>query len=172
MRVDHCAFLFVTLLAAPLAHSEGAPTVGDLSAVQSQTILYKAQGARAQALAEKRANEAAAGMDASSESSSTSVGVTDAELPTVTGISGRAGRLFATFRYPNGNTATAKSGEAIPGDFRVAEVSLDRAVIIRGDRRFPLQFGAAPTEQPKQPMGQIVSGQLPGAYPAPPVVRP
>lgn len=173
MRANRCALLLATLIAAPFAHSERAqPTVGDLSRVQSETLLYKAQGARAQALADKRRSESEAGIDTTGATGQAAPPVIDSELPTITGISGRAGRLFATFRYPNGNTATAKSGEAIPGNFRVAEVSLDRAVITRGDRRIPLQFGDAPTQQPQQSSGQLLPGQFPGPYPAPGVIRP
>lgn len=173
MLANRSVLLLAAFIASPFAHSERAhPTVGDLSQVQSETLLYQAQGKRAQALAEKRQIELSAGIDTAGQNGGSKPSVTDSELPTITGISGRAGRLFATFRYANGNTATAKSGESIPGDFLVAEVSLDRAVITRGDRRIPLQFGDAPTKQTPQSGNSLLPGQFPGSFPAPAGIRP
>ena len=168
MHANSRALLLATLVVAPLAQADKPyPTIGDLSKVQSDTVLYQAQAKRAEALSQKFINEAKAGINVTGENGQAASTVTESELPTITGISGRAGRLFATFRYSNGNTATAKSGEVIPGNFRVSEVSLDRAVITRGDRRIPLQFGNAPIQQPEQ-SSQLMPGQLPGMYPGRP----
>ncbi|BAU77394.1 hypothetical protein ppKF707_4931 [Metapseudomonas furukawaii] len=95
--------------------------------------------------------------------------VVASDLPTVTGVSGVSGRLVATFRYPNGGTASASSGTEIAGGFVVSEVSLNRVVLTKGDRRFPLQSGVV-TQQPtqQQPL-------LPGQFPTlsqPPVAIP
>lgn len=173
MRANRSPLILAALWAvAALAQAEEAayPTVGDLSRVQSETMMFEAKAKRAEAHARMTAGEMKAGIDTSNTPNQPSV--TASELPTVTGISGAAGRLYATFRYPNGNTATAKSGESIPGGFKVAEVSLDRAVITRGDRRIPLQYGSAPTETAQPNMGQMLPGQLPGVYPAPSPIQP
>ena len=149
--------LAVALFASPALSfraEQALPSVGELSAVQSETIMYEAKAKRAEAQAKMLENNAKAGLDATGPTVITS-SVTANELPTITGISGAAGRLYATFRYRNGTTVTAKSGDQISGGFRVAEVGIDRVVITRGDRRMPLQFGVAtePVEQPQaQPM--------------------
>jgi type IV pilus biogenesis protein PilP len=133
--------------------ADSLATVGDLAKVQSDTILYDAQAARADAKARMQASLAKAGDDLQSSRGNSQPSVVAAELPTVTGISGAAGRLYASFLYPNGTTANAKSGGQIPGGFAVAEVGIDRVVLTRGDRRIPLQFGVvnAPAPLPAQP---------------------
>lgn len=148
-------------------HAAPIPTVGDLSIVQAQTIMYEAKAKRADAKAKMIEGQMRAGQEADSENGISAV--TASEIPTVSGISGSAGRLYATFMYPNGNTSTAKSGEIIPGGFTVAEVSLDRAVIVRGDRRIPLQSGSSPNASAPG-SGMHDQGNAPGAvtnYPAP-----
>ncbi|MEE9681882.1 type IV pilus biogenesis protein PilP [Pseudomonas koreensis] len=152
--------------------AEGKPlaTVGDLSEVQSETIMFDAQAMRAEAKAKMQESAAKAGDDPqfAKGQSSPSVAVVAADLPTVTGISGAAGRLYATFRYANGTTVTSKSGESIAGGFQVAEVGIDRVVLTRGDRRIPLQFGVSRT-----PPQQSVPVQSPGfnAPLSPPALR-
>jgi type IV pilus biogenesis protein PilP len=141
------------------------PSVGELSAVQSETIMYEAKAKRAEAQAKMQENNLKAGIDISGPTAVASA-VTAGELPTITGISGAAGRLYATFRYANGTTVTAKSGDQIAGGFRVAEVGIDRVVITRGDRRMPLQFGVA--TEPPEPKGQAQAwGAVPFMPPQP-----
>lgn len=147
------AMPLVASIAVFAADDVAYPTVGDLSRVQGETIMFDAKAKRADAKAKMQENIAKAGDDPSTQSMLTQSVVTS-ELPTVTGISGAQGRLFATFHYPNGTTSVARSGEVIPGGFTVAEVSLDRAVLTKGDRRIPLQTGVAASEPSKssQPM--------------------
>lgn len=159
MRVKSLFFgVFVLPAFGVWAVENSAATVGDLSKVQSETIMYDAKAKRAEAKAKMQENIVKAGDDPQLNQPQTTSSVVAADLPTVTGISGAAGRLFATFRYANGTTVTSKSGEQIPGGFRVAEVGIDRVVLTRGDRRIPLQFGVA--NNPVQPAQ--LPGQLPG----------
>lgn len=165
MHVNRSPLILAALFAASgFSQAEPAayPTVGDLSRVQSETLMYEAKAKRADAFGRMTAGEIKAGLDMTSSTNQSPV--TSSELPTIIGISGAAGRLFATFRYPSGNTATAKSGESIPGGFKVAEVSLDRVVITRGDRRIPLQYGSAPATKPAE---MTRNQMLPGAFTSP-----
>lgn len=148
MRVNRLslAIPFFTACIATAAEAP-LPTIGDLSRVQSETLITKAKAKLMEAKAELHSNSAKAGENDGGNTSNAAVVVT--ELPTVTGISGRAGRLYATFRFPNGTTATARSGENLPGGYYVSEVSLNRAVLTMGDKRFPLQHGVV-SQQPSQ----------------------
>ncbi|MBA6068114.1 type IV pilus biogenesis protein PilP [Pseudomonas mosselii] len=157
MRTKPYALATVLTMVVAASNAAEAPvsTVGELSKVQSQTLMYEAMAKRAEAQGKFQQNNAAAGNDAAGPALSVTA-VTTKEVPTVTGISGAAGRLYATFRYPNGTTVSAKSGDQIAGGFKVAEVGIDRVVITRGDRRLPLQFGVA-TEPKEEPL----NGQAP-----------
>lgn len=138
-------------------------TVGDLSKVQSDTILYDAKAKRAEAKIKMQENLAKSGDEFQPGQPATPFPVAAADLPTVTGISGAAGRLFATFQYPNGTTVSSKSGERIPGGYLVAEVGIDRVVLTKGDRRIPLQFGVAAVSPAAQSTsGPILIPSLPG----------
>ena len=154
MRINSLLFAVLALPVGGVFASENSlPTVGELSAVQSETIMFDARAKRADAKAKMQENMTKAGDDQFVASPS-APSVVAADLPTVMGISGTAGRLFATFRYGNGTTVTAKSGEQIAGGFQVAEVGIDRVVLTRGDRRIPLQFGVAdtPAQSAQMPM--------------------
>lgn len=160
--------LFLIALVLPsigfCAEPGAAATVGDLSQIQSDTILYDAKAARAEAKVKMQTSLAKAGDDLQGGPAVAQVSVVAAELPTVIGISGAAGRLFASFRYPNGTTVSSKSGEVIPGGYRVAEVGIDRVVLAKGDRRIPLQFGVA---SPPPASAQTSAPMLPGMMGAP-----
>jgi len=163
----HAKAILLCLLVLPtIAFGEDSfATVGDLAKVQSDTILYDAQAARADAKARMQASLAKAGDDLQASRGNSQPSVVAAELPTVTGISGAAGRLYASFLYPNGTTANAKSGGQIPGGFVVAEVGIDRVVLTRGDRRIPLQFGVVNSPAPTPGQAQIT--QTPMTLPLP-----
>ncbi|WP_324729569.1 type IV pilus biogenesis protein PilP [Pseudomonas chlororaphis] len=155
----HVKSLLLVTLALPVfaasASESSLPTVGELSKVQSETIMFQAKAARAAAEAAMLKNVLDAGGDPQAVQTQGAASVVASDLPTITGISGAAGRLYATFRYMNGTTVSSKSGEQIPGGFHVAEVALDRVVITKGDRRIPLQFGVAiepaQAQQPQTP---------------------
>lgn len=167
MRIEPLLLMALVLPAAGFCAEPPAPTVGDLSQIQSDTIVYDAKAKRADAKSEMQKNMAKAGDDLQAGPIAMAPPIVASELPTVTGISGAAGRLFATFRYPNGTTMSSKSGEQIPGGFMVAEVGIDRVVLTKGDRRIPLQFGVAtPTTA-----AQTGAVMLPGAVPAPMPLR-
>lgn len=167
MRVKSLFFLVLVLPGFGVwAAGNSTETVGDLSKVQSETIMYDAKAKRAEAKAKWQESILKSGDDPLLSQSQAAPSVVVADLPTVTGISGAAGRLFATFRYVNGTTTTSKSGEQIPGGYLVAEVGIDRVVLTRGDRRIPLQFGVA--NKPVPPMQ--MPGQMPGFGTASPVL--
>lgn len=163
--------LFMLALVLPVftvsAGELSLPTVGDLSKVQSETIMYEAQAKRAEAKAKMQDNLLKAGDDPASNQVNTAPSVVASDVPTVMGISGVAGRLVASFRYSNGTTASSKSGQLIAGGFMVAEVGIDRVVLTKGDRRIVLQFGAA-TEPTAATTPFMLPGQVPGFNPPSP----
>lgn len=172
MRVNR---IFILALALPFngafAADVAAPTIGDLSRVQAETIMYDAKAKRAAAKASMQDESLKAGDDLGQNLSFTAPSVVTADLPTVTGISGAAGRLQATFRYGNGTTVASKSGQQIPGGFEVSEVGIDRVVLTKGDRRIPLQFGVAEQPAEAQATPSIPAGMLPGYVPPPPSTK-
>lgn len=167
MRVN---LLLLIALALPgwavSAEPQAQATVGDLSRVQSDTILYEAKAKRAEAKGKMQEQLAKTGDEQLSTQSAASPSVIASDLPTVTGSSGISGRLFATFLYGDGTTVTSKSGEQIPGGFLVSEVGIDRVALTKGDRRFVLKFGVA--NQPISPLGGSLPISLPGSVLPPP----
>lgn len=160
----HANLLSLLLLVTSLSHAESAISVGELSAVQSQTYLYKAQGERAKAL---RALESEGG------TASGTVVPSSAELPPVIKlIYGPPQALRATLLYSAGYEVEARvGGPELPGGYSVSSIRLDSVALSRAGKRYPLGFAStAPTQKdtgigiPSQPMG--LPGMLPG-QPAP-----
>ncbi|WP_122423040.1 type IV pilus biogenesis protein PilP [Pseudomonas viridiflava] len=148
------------------ASAAASATIGDLQQVQSETVMLDAKVKRAEAKGKLRKAMVETGDDlqaASSEDSPVETSVIVTDLPTVIGISGAAGRLFATLRYPNGTTVSAKSGDQISGGYHVSQVGIDTVTLTRGDRRLPLQFGfATPPIQAAGAGNTGAAGRLPG----------
>ena len=149
------------LSAGQVSASEAIPTVGQLSQIQAQTMLLEAEAKRAAAKALLLKNKLDAGEDIAALGGQQSESIIASDLPTVTGISTMGGRLYATFRYQNGTSSRASAGEIIPGNFKVTEISLERAVVTKGDRRIPLQTGVA---SPAPNGASQPTGSLPGQY--------
>lgn len=165
MRINSLllAALFLPRMAL-CAEPTALHTVGELSVVQSETILYDAKAKRAEALVKLQENANRAGVDLTQvrTTANAAPSVIASDLPTVTGVSGVGGRLYATLLYPNGTTLRSKSGEKLPGGFLVSEVSIDRVVLTIGDRRIPLQFGVAtpPATVPQGAMQMPLPGMM------------
>ncbi|WP_338544687.1 type IV pilus biogenesis protein PilP [Pseudomonas benzopyrenica] len=148
-------------------------TVGELSRVQSETILYKAQGERAKALRELNDGGTQAKtalqpsflpqpiVPSSSAASSTLEHRGTAEqLPVVKLIYGTGKTLRATLLYPGGFEIDASLASTdLPGGYRVANLSLDSVVLSRGGKRYPLGFS---NRAPSYPVATVATGQLPG----------
>lgn len=156
----HANLLPLLLLVTSLSHAESAISVGELSAVQSETYLYKAQGERAKAL---RALESEGGTSSGTVTSGNS------ELPPVIKlVYGPPQALRATLLYSGGYEVDARmGGPELPGGFSVSSISLDSVMLNRAGKRYPLGFASTtPTQKgasigiPSQPMG--LPGLLPG----------
>ncbi|MNF79192.1 Type IV pilus biogenesis [compost metagenome] len=168
----HVNSLFLLALALPMfgavAADRALPTVGDLSAVQSDTIMFEAQAKRADAKAKMQESTAKAGDDPVLNQLATSASIVASDLPTVTGVSGVSGRLVASVCYSNGTTIKSKSGQTIPGGFVLTEITIDRVVAAKGDRRVPLQFVAVcNVTQSSAPAMPMLPGQMPPFMPPP-----
>jgi len=123
MHANAIRLLAIALLAVALPCA--AQSVADLDRIQSETIMYRAEAARAEALAKARGGNAAEPADA---------------LPVVRGVFGSGTALFATFLYPNGASVDAPVNARIPGGFVVAKVSPTAVELVRGGNRYSLGF--------------------------------
>lgn len=162
MRNSAGIALIPVLLIAGFAHAEA--TVGDLSVINSETILLKAKVSRAAAQEE---------LDAKSK---VAVGNDDVDAPVVKSVYGAGGKLFATFLYGSGVAMDAKQGDTILGGLKVMLVSVDKVELSKGSKRLQVGFsGTAPTVSPQRVPGmqQPVVGQpfMPPVTP-PPVIKP
>lgn len=159
--------LMLLLLVASLSQADAGVSVGELSTVQSETFLYKAQGERAKALRE---------LESEGGSISTAFQTGNIEgLPVVKLVSGPRQALRAILLYSGGYEVEARvAGPELPGGYRVASISLDSVVLSRSGKHYPLGFSAfAPRSELSTNPATSAPG-LPGitpGYPAP-VLRP
>jgi hypothetical protein len=117
--------------AAGLAQAEG--TVGDLSKIQSDTLLLKAKAERAVAQSELDARSSVEGEGAA---------------PVVKAVYGAGNQLYATFLYRSGVVMDAKPGDTILGGFKVVSVGVDKVELSKGRQRLAVGFAATAPTQP------------------------
>lgn len=165
-------------LAAPAwsdAAKSGDPdgiTVGELSRVQSETILYKAQGERAKALRELNDGGTQAKVAAQPSylpqpvvaptsrvsGAAEQTGAVE-QLPVVKLVYGAGKALRATLLYAGGFEIDASLASTdLPGGYRVASLSLDSVVLSRGGKRYPLGFS---NRAPSYPVASVATSQAP-----------
>lgn len=140
-----------------------AVTVGALSEVQSQTILYKAQGERAKALREINVQGQSPGQAVTSlyPSIQPQAGI-DEPLPVVKLVSGSAKNLRVTLLYSGGFEIDAQTGgPELPGGYRLESISLDNVVVTRAGKRYSLGFSSSPAVSTRPPTSSLPG--LPGA---------
>lgn len=144
-------------------------TVGELSRVQSETILFKAQGERAKALREINGSSQATPASplsylpqpvptqsarVSGDGNAASVAE---QLPVVTLVYGAGKALHATLLYSSGFEIDASLASTdLPGGYRVASLTLDSVVLSRGGKRFPLGFS---NRAPSYPVASVAVTQ-------------
>lgn len=164
--------------AASYAAETGGINVGELSAVQSQTLFFKAQAELNQAKASAGqgstttlpayapAPAIAPVAAAHSDQAQRAPSAAPEYLPVVKTLYGSPRDLRATLLYPNGQTAEARmGGSLLPGGYRLSGISLQGVELSRGGRRFPLGFAdQAPGSMP------VASQPPPGAESALPGV--
>lgn len=144
-------------------------TVGEFSRVQSETILYKAQGERAKALRELNDGGARSGSPAQSSYLPSPVAMqsgrvtavesaaTPEQLPVVKLIYGAGKALHATLLYAGGFEVDASpETNDLPGGYRVASLTLDSVVLSRGGKRYPLGFS---NRAPSYPVATVAASQ-------------
>lgn len=136
MRNKAGVALIPLMVAAAFAQAEG--TVGDLSRIQSETIILKAKVSRATAQSE---------LDAKSRVGQVN---DDVDAPVVKSVYGVGRKLFASFLYSNGVAMDAKQGDTILGGYKVVTLTVDKVELGKGKRRFVVGFSAtAPTPAPQ-----------------------
>ncbi|MFJ5299233.1 type IV pilus biogenesis protein PilP [Pseudomonas sp. NPDC088368] len=123
--------------------------VGQLSQVQSETILFKAQAERAKALnsIESSAPQPVSTVASVPYQQSTRPAPDPGSqprtegLPVVSLISGSSRAPQATLLYSSGYEVEAQTiGASLPGGFKLASVSVDGVVLSRDGKLFPLGF--------------------------------
>ncbi|MFA0976922.1 type IV pilus biogenesis protein PilP [Pseudomonas ficuserectae] len=138
--------------------------IGELSQVQSETLLFTAQAARARA----KEDIVNGGKTSTSTSTSAPVQVTQGayttpapasnstpQLPVVKTVFRMNNALYATLLYGSGFEVDASVGNAeLPGGFKVISVSLDSVVLGHDGRRYPLGFST------RAPSGSVDAPQM------------
>lgn len=145
--------LVAFLCQAGTVRAEG--TIGDLSRIQTETLILKARANRASAQAEL----------ASKMPGPTTLGE-NVDAPVVKNVYGVGGRMAATFLYSNGVAVEGHAGDTIIGGFKVVSISIDKVELAKDKKVFQIGFSATPPVQ-SAPLG------APGTKGAPnyPVVR-
>ncbi|THD00539.1 hypothetical protein B1810_24420 [Panacagrimonas perspica] len=106
------------LAAAPGISQAVVPSVAELDAVQGETLMMRAQAAKAKAAQElTELNAPASGaVDSGAQAVTKSA---EAQLPAARGLFGANGTRYVEFLYSNGGMAEGKVGDHLPGGFKV-----------------------------------------------------
>ncbi len=148
------AAIVIAMLVVSSSALAADATVGDLTQLQGQVLLKKAQVDLARQEDElRKLNGGSAGGVPMGLSSG---GFADAGTPSVRSVAGVNGKLYATFVYSSGITADATAGETIPGGFKVAHVTVDKVELQKGGRRFQVGFAS------HAPSAGVANGMSPG----------
>lgn len=143
-----------------------AATVGELTDVQAQTVLAEARVRLAEAQAKLEGRET---LPPSAEPSAMPLPPREVALPApvVRTIYGSGGRMTASFLFPGGYEADAGAGQELPGGYRVESITMDKVLLSKDGKRFPVGFSnTAPSMQAqRQAMDGMVAPALPGAMP-------
>lgn len=120
-------------------------SVGQLSAVQSETNLYKAQAERAKALRELGGEGQLSAQPGPYSYEPSQVRPNSEEsLPVVKLVYGSSRALRATLLYSSGIEVDAQAGgHELPGGYKVGSISLDSVVLTRAGKRYPLGFASS-----------------------------
>ncbi|KTT49669.1 hypothetical protein SB11R_10030 [Pseudomonas oryzihabitans] len=119
-------------------------TVGELSQVQSQTLLLEAMVKRAEAQQKldhpnSPANAPAAALTYPAPTAGSEPAAAE-QLPVVKLVYGNGKALHATLLFSGGYDVDATAGMDLPGGYRVTSVSLDSVVVSRNGKHYPLGF--------------------------------
>ncbi len=155
LTMSLCTLCALSWLSQPV---QAAATVGELTDVQAETVLAEAKA---------RLAEAQAKLDGQ-VSTSVPTGLSALQLPprdvalpapVVRTIYGSGGRMTASFLFPGGYEADAGTGQELPGGYRVESISLDKVLLSKEGKRFPVGFSNTAPSMPaqSQPMGGMVA---------------
>jgi len=164
-RNDILTALCLCLLGSltPLSQPAHATTVGELTDVQAQAVLAEAKVRLAEA--EGKLPQKPGTTVASSSTAAHPPKDVDLPAPVVRTIYGAGGRMTASFLFSGGVEADAGAGQDLPGGYHVESVSLDKVMLSKDGKRFPVGFSnvapSAPTSMSQ--MGSMVAPALPGA---------
>ncbi len=142
--------------------------VGELGKVQSQTILFNAQAAMAEAQRSITGGTTSSNQAVSfpvqtlnTPAPAISTASSQQALPVIKAITGTSDKLRATLLYSSGIEVDATAGSRdLPGGFRVAQITLEGVVLEKNGERFLLGFSnrapgsvglAPPSVQPAMP---------------------
>ncbi|WP_313025487.1 type IV pilus biogenesis protein PilP [Pseudomonas lopnurensis] len=172
------ASLLILFLTA-LAHRANADepnlsgiNVGELARIQNETILLNAMAARADAqrLANADITEPAQRVQVQpGEPQAVAPAPTfprQRDLPVISSIGGSPKRLRATLLYSSGFEVEVFTGTRnLPGEYRVAKVSLDGVILERDGKQFQLGFSSQAPAAASQSQASIPTPPaMPGLY--------
>ncbi len=146
--------LLGVLLTLQSAHA--TVTVGELSRLQSETILLQAKLKKAELQAELFAKTH---LKLSSEV---------VLPPVVQAVYGAGSEHYATLLYDSGVVLDAKPGDLILGGFTVTSISVDKVLISKGKQRVVIGFVAAPLKSTQASSATLSNSQpfeLPASLP-------
>ncbi|EKG43040.1 hypothetical protein Pav013_0804 [Pseudomonas syringae pv. avellanae str. ISPaVe013] len=134
--------------------------IGELSQVQSETLLFTAQAARARAKEDivngaKTTTSAPVQVTQNAYTTPAPASNSTPQLPVVKTVFRTNNALYATLLYGSGFEVDASVGNAeLPGGFKVISVSLDSVVLGHDGRRYPLGFST------RAPIGSVDAPQM------------
>ncbi|WP_158230291.1 type IV pilus biogenesis protein PilP [Stenotrophomonas maltophilia] len=112
--------------------AERIPTVADLSRMQAQTIMLKAEAAQAKARSEMQEQLRPAG--------DLSPGATSSAEPVLLGIFGTPTSLYARFAIPSGAIVEARQGDSLMDGFKLTKLTSSNIELTRNGRKWQIRM--------------------------------
>lgn len=135
MRNEKMKWMIVAIVLVPTL-CMAAPTVGDLSRIQGETMIIKAKASREAAQADLDARLRAKGGYGASD---------DRDVPVVKAVYGGGRERVATFLYSNGTTMEGSVGDTINGGYKVVKIAVDKVELSKDKKVIQVGFSATPT---------------------------
>lgn len=157
MRANAATLFALAAFAASNLAAAANPSVADLDAVQSETIMLRAKATAAKAQQELRE------YSSSAAAASTGTAPAETQLPTAKGLFGANGKRYVVFQYANGGMAEGVVGQKIPGNFHVVafdSTGVDLRSASGRRHRIPFSMQApvpVPAAQPTAPAGPVLA---------------
>ncbi|MEB0222091.1 type IV pilus biogenesis protein PilP [Pseudomonas sp. AB12(2023)] len=139
--------IWLTLIViSPVFADEQVPTFAELSAMQAQQIYYEMKAKRDQSR-----QDAAKFAAVDAIPSTAPISSEGSSIPQLRGVVGSDMNLYGTFVFSTGGTVEARTGDILPGGYRVEAIALGKSTLSKDGKRIQVARSTAGNELMTRP---------------------